>query len=109
MALAAPLAAQAAATAGRRMRLVRLYRRVLALLGPEQGLAWLLACANVALPAAQFAEPVLFGRVIDTLAKTQAAAPPIWSGLVALLLIWVAFGIFSILCGTLVALYADRL
>ena len=92
------------------MRLIRLYRRVLALLGPEQGLAWLLACANVAFAASQFAEPVLFGRVIDTLVKMQAAAaPPIWSGLVALLLIWVAFGTFSILCSTLVALYADRL
>jgi glucan exporter ATP-binding protein len=110
MALAAPLAAQGAATAGGRMKLLRLYGRVLSLLGPEQRLAWLLACANVALAAAQLAEPVLFGRVIDTLAKAQAAtAPPIWSSLVALLLIWVAFGIFGILCGTLVALYADRL
>jgi ATP-binding cassette subfamily B protein len=92
------------------MKLIRLYARVLALLGPEQNLAWMLGCANVALAAGQFAEPVLFGRVVDTLAKAQSAdAPPIWSKLISLLLIWVGFGIFNILCGTLVALYADRL
>ena len=51
------------------MNLIRTYGRVLALLAPEQGLAWLLAAANLALAAGQFAEPVLFGRVIDTLAK----------------------------------------
>ena len=60
------------------MKLIRLYGRVLALLGPEQGLAWVLACANLALAAGQFAEPVLFGRVVDTLARSQSAdAPPI--------------------------------
>jgi glucan exporter ATP-binding protein len=92
------------------MKLIRLYARVLALLGPEQNLAWMLGCANVALAAGQFAEPVLFGRVVDTLAKAQSAdAPPIWSNLISLLLIWVGFGMFNILCGTLVALYADRL
>jgi len=92
------------------MKLIRLYARVLALLGPEQSLAWMLAGANLALAAGQFAEPVLFGRVVDTLAKAQAAdAPPIWSNLISLLLIWVGFGMFNIVCGTLVALYADRL
>jgi ATP-binding cassette, subfamily B, beta-glucan exporter len=92
------------------MKLIRLYARVLALLGPEQSLAWMLAGANLALAAGQFAEPVLFGRVVDTLAKAQSAdAPPIWSNLISLLLIWVGFGMFNILCGTLVALYADRL
>jgi glucan exporter ATP-binding protein len=92
------------------MKLIRLYGRVLALLGPEQSLAWMLGCANLALAAGQFAEPVLFGRVVDTLAKAQSAdAPPIWSNLISLLLIWVGFGMFNIFCGTLVALYADRL
>jgi glucan exporter ATP-binding protein len=92
------------------MKLLHIYARVLRLLGPERTLAWILACANLALAAGQFAEPVLFGRVVDTLARAQAAdAPPVWSRLVSLLLIWVAFGIFNILCGTLVALYADRL
>ena len=44
-----------------------LYLRVLGALHREARLAWILAIANLALAAAQFAEPVLFGRVIDTL------------------------------------------
>ena len=56
-----------------RMNFFRLYSRVLALLKPEARLAWILAIANILLAAAQFAEPVLFGRIIDALVKTQAA------------------------------------
>ena len=32
-----------------------------------------------------------------------------WSSLWLLLIVWVGFGLFTIICGTLVALYADRL
>ena len=39
--------------------------------GPGRRLGWMLALANVALAAAQFAEPVLFGRIIDALAGAQ--------------------------------------
>ena len=38
---------------------------------PADLLGWVLAFANVALAAAQFAEPVLFGRIIDLLAGAQ--------------------------------------
>src|SRR4051812_43510531 len=55
------------------MNLVRLYIRVLELLGPERKLGWILAVGNLALAGAQFAEPILFGRVIDTLARAQAS------------------------------------
>ena len=55
------------------MNFFKLYTRVLTLLGPEARLGWILAGANVALAAAQFAEPVLFGRIIDALVKGQAA------------------------------------
>ena len=41
------------------MNFLKLYGRVLVLLGPEARLGWILAGANVALAAAQFAEPVL--------------------------------------------------
>ena len=37
------------------------------------------------------------------------SAAPAWSDLTLLLGAWVAFGLFTIVCGTLVALYADRL
>jgi ATP-binding cassette, subfamily B, beta-glucan exporter len=90
--------------------LMRLYSRVLDLLGPEKRLGFLLALGNLALVVAQFAEPVLFGRVVDTLASAQArGAPPAWTDIATLLAAWVAFGLFSITAGTLVALYADRL
>ena len=92
------------------MNILRLYGRVLALLGSESGLAWALALANVAMASAQFAEPVLLGRIIDTLTGAQARAePPSWSQLGLLLAAWAGFGLFSIASGTLIALYADRL
>jgi ATP-binding cassette subfamily B protein len=69
-----------------------------------------LALANVALASAQFAEPVLLGRIIDTLTGAQALGePPSWSRLGVLLSAWAGFGLFTIACGTLIALYADRL
>ena len=58
------------------MDLLRIYARVLALLGPEARLGWLLALGNLALAAAQFAEPVLFGRIIDALAGTARGRRP---------------------------------
>ena len=49
------------------MSLLRLYIRVLELLGKEARLGWILAVANLALAGAQFAEPVLFGKIVDVL------------------------------------------
>lgn len=92
------------------MNLFRLYGRVLALLGPEAGLGWFLAFANVALAAAQFAEPVLFGRIIDALAKSQSAGNTLsFDTLMPLLGAWAGFGLFTILAGVFIALHADRL
>ena len=88
------------------MRLVRLYARVLALLKPNAPLAWTLALANLALAAAQFAEPILFGKVIDALSKQGGAD---LARLTTLLLAWLGFGLFTIVCGTVVALFADKL
>ncbi len=93
------------------MSLPHLYVRVLGLLGKETRLGWMLAGANLALAGAQFAEPVLFGRIIDVLSgnlstaalATEVASP--WPLLAA----WVAFGLFTIGCGAVVALNADRL
>ncbi|HET8973405.1 MAG TPA: ABC transporter transmembrane domain-containing protein, partial [Pseudolabrys sp.] len=92
------------------MSFLRLYLRVLEQLGTDRRLAWFLAFANVALALAQFAEPVLFGRVINLLAGAQGnPASADWATLGLLLIAWVAFGLFTILCGAWVALYADRL
>jgi len=92
------------------MNILRLYSRVLSLLGSEGRLAWILALANLALASAQFAEPVLLGRIIDTLTGAQMrGGRPEWSHLTMLLAAWAGFGLFTIACGTLIALYADRL
>ncbi len=93
------------------MSMVRLYTRVLELLGTEARLGWILAGANLLLAGAQFAEPVLFGRIIDVLSGNPAsgffgmASTSPWP----LLAVWAAFGLFTILCGVTVALQADRL
>ena len=92
------------------MSLLQLYSRVLGLLGPQKKLGVLLAVANCALAGAMFAEPVLFGRIVDALAGTQAAATTAsWPDLAKLIAAWVGFGLFSILTGVVIALYADRL
>ncbi len=92
------------------MTTLRLYGRVLRLLGPQIRLGWVLAFANVLLAGAQFAEPVLFGRIIDSLAHAQGNESLLsWSRISPLVAAWVGFGLFMIVCSALVALYADRL
>ena len=92
------------------MSLLHLYSRVLALLGPQKKLGVFLAVANFALAGAMFAEPVLFGRIIDALAGAQAKdVTAAWPDLVRLIAAWVAFGLFTIVAGVVIALYADRL
>jgi ATP-binding cassette subfamily B protein len=92
------------------MSLWRLYGRVLALLGSDRRLGIYLAIANLALAAAAFAEPVLFGRIIDALTGSKAdIAAGDWSQLTTLVAAWVGFGLFTIVCGVTVALHADRL
>src|SRR5487761_2779270 len=91
------------------MSLLRLYTRVLHLLGKEARLGWILAGANLLLAGAQFAEPVLFGRIVDVLSGKPSAGPLASSPAWPLLLAWAAFGLFTILCSAAVALHADRL
>jgi ATP-binding cassette subfamily B protein len=92
------------------MKFLRLYLRVLGLLGREARLGWILALANLALASAMFVEPLLFGRIIDTLANAQARVSDLpLRDLMLLLGAWVGFALFAIVCSTLVALHADRL
>jgi len=87
------------------MSLVGIYIRVLQLLGREARLGWILAAANLVLAATQFAEPVLFGRIVDVLSGKMGPATSAWPLLGA----WAAFGLFTIASSAAVALYADRL
>jgi glucan exporter ATP-binding protein len=89
---------------------IRLYGRVLVMLGREARLGWILALANLALAGAMFVEPILFGRIIDTLANSQSRTADLdWNRLVMLLATWIGFALFTILAGTLISLHADRL
>src|SRR5436309_687174 len=95
---------------GGAMKLVHIYLRVLELLGREVRLSWILAIANLAIACAMFLEPILFGRIVDTLANAQGRLDQLASTpLLVLMGAWVGFGLFIIVCSTLVALHADRL
>jgi glucan exporter ATP-binding protein len=92
------------------MRFLKLYARVLGQLAAERRLAWALIIANIAVAFAQFAEPLLLGRVVDRLAAAQGAGrAPQWGEITPLVAAWGGFGLFTILAGVVVALHSDRL
>ncbi|WP_309390946.1 glucan ABC transporter ATP-binding protein/ permease [Chelatococcus sambhunathii] len=78
------------------------YRRTIALLGNEKKLAAGMVAANVALAGAAFAEPVLFGQIIDRLTKGGA-------GIMQIALVWAAIALAAIAGRVVVGLHADRL
>ncbi|BBF94472.1 glucan ABC transporter ATP-binding protein/ permease [Blastochloris tepida] len=92
------------------MNLIRLYGRTISALGPELRLGIILTGANLALACAQFAEPILYGRIIDTLIGAQSAGrPPAFADITPWLLAWAGFALFTVVAGVLIALHADRL
>src|SRR5690349_11907364 len=92
------------------MSTFRLYMRVIGQLGPEARLGAMLALANVFLAAAQFAEPLLFGRIVDLLSRAQATrVAPSWSDLLPLVAAGGVLGLFPVGAGGLIALHAARL
>ena len=92
------------------MSVVRIYARVLDLLRPQARLVCILIIANLALAIAQFAEPILFGRIIDLMTHAQLPGRKLtWDELIPLVSAWAGFGLFSIGGAILVGLNADRL
>ncbi|WP_424360067.1 glucan ABC transporter ATP-binding protein/ permease [Methylocystis parvus] len=92
------------------MTVLKIYARVLGQLRPQARLVTILVAANLSLAVAQFAEPLLFGRIIDRMTQAQAPGHTLtWGDLLPLLLAWAAFGLFSIGGAILVGLNADRL
>jgi glucan exporter ATP-binding protein len=92
------------------MSFLILYARVLGLLRPVWRASLALAIANVALALTQFADPLLFGKVVDQLAGARGAGrAPLWSEIAPWLALWAGFGMFSIVASVLVSLYSDRL
>lgn len=90
------------------MHLLKLYARVVAQLGSELKLGVLLLFANLALAIAAFAEPYLFGRIINVLTGSGGGKPSL-DALTPLILAWLFFGLFTIGGGAFVALHADKL
>jgi ATP-binding cassette, subfamily B, beta-glucan exporter len=91
------------------MTLSLIYLRVLGRLRPERRVAGTLVGANVALAVAAFAEPILFGRIIDRLSRADAGDAGLLASIAPLLIAWVGFGLFTIVAGVLIALHADKL
>ncbi|WP_336279375.1 glucan ABC transporter ATP-binding protein/ permease [Bartonella sp. CB175] len=83
------------------MSLFKTYARVLTYLNKEKKASLLICTGNVMLAIITIAEPVLFGRVIDSIADK--------SGIILTLTIWICFGIFNIIAYVFVARSADRL
>jgi glucan exporter ATP-binding protein len=92
------------------MEFLRLYGRVLRLLAADRAIAIGLALAALAIAGLQFLEPVLFGRVIDLLARSdRMQESAVWAEALALLIIWGAVGLSAIGANVTVALFADRM
>ncbi len=92
------------------MRFLRVYARVLGLLRPDRGVAIGLVIANLLVMGFQFAEPVLFGRVINLLAQSDTMTnKSVIHGAVVLLAIWAGIGLVSIGANIMLAVQAERL
>ncbi len=92
------------------MKFLTLYARVLGLLKPDRLVAIGLVLANLAVMAFQFAEPVLFGRVINLLTMSDTMTNRHVMGRAeALLAIWAVIGLFGIGANIMLAVQAERL
>ncbi|WP_035179108.1 glucan ABC transporter ATP-binding protein/ permease [Acidocella facilis] len=92
------------------MKFFALYARVLGLLRQDRAIAWFLVLANLAVMGFQFAEPVLFGRVINLLTGADAQARAVVvRGAVRLLGLWAMVGLASIGASIVLAVQAERL
>ena len=92
------------------MRFLKTYARVLRLLGRDLRIAGMLGAANVVLAGLQFIDPLLFGHVVDLLARsTDIPRAQLWQEAVSLLGLWAAVGIGGIAANIAVALQAERL
>ena len=92
------------------MRFVKIYGRVLGLLGPDRRVAFVLVFANLAMAGLQFLDPVLFGRVIDLLARSDAIPHfQLWDQAGSLLTLWACVGLGGIAANIGVSLQSERL
>lgn len=83
------------------MNFLKTYARAVGLVGPERGLAIGLAAMGIVLAGLQFAEPILFGRVVDALTRGEPAMP--------IVLLWAGLGFLGVIANIFIALHADRM
>ena len=92
------------------MRFVAVYRQALAALGQDSRLAVLLGFANVLVAGLTFMDPVLFGRVISLLTRSDGMPPDtLWREAAELLGLWFAVGAATILANIATALQSERM
>ena len=92
------------------MRFVSVYRQALGALGQDVRLAVLLGFANVLVAALTFVDPVLFGRVIGLLTRSDGMpADYMWNEAAHLLGLWFAVGAATILANIATALQSERM
>ncbi len=92
------------------MRFLKTYGRVLGLLGRDIRIAGFLAFANLMVAGLQFLDPVLFGRVVNLLTRSDNLPQnQMWHEAAVLLGVWVCVGIGGILSNIAVALQTERL
>lgn len=83
------------------MSLFEVYWRALSYLAVARRSVAVICIANVALAAAMIAEPILFGRIIESIAEKK--------GVMTEVVAWAGLGTFNIIAFVLVARGADRL
>ncbi len=92
------------------MRFIKVYGRVLGLLRPDRGIAIGLVIANLLVMGFQFAEPVLFGRVINLLTQSDGMSnKSVINGAEILLAVWAGIGLIGIGANIMLAVQAERL
>lgn len=83
------------------MSLIQVYLRALRYLATYRLKVPLIVAANIALAVTAIAEPILFGRIIDSVSQKSGSLLPLAA--------WVGFAIFSTIATVIVARAADRL
>ena len=92
------------------LEFLRVYRRVVGLLAAERGLAAALVAANLLLAVLRFAEPILFGQVVEVLSGAASRTrDALWRDVLRLLMWWAAIGAAAIGVAAWVTVHTDRL
>jgi ATP-binding cassette subfamily B protein len=92
------------------MSLMKVYFRVLGLLAEHRRALAMLVLGNIGVAALQFLDPLLFGRVIGLLSRSDSMAhQALFAEGGRLVAVWVAIGAVGILVNIGVAMGAERL